>query len=307
MTDLDFEKDIVAKQPMPIQISETLTMPVILLNRTGVDMLLESAGWSPTDLNNSPPARPMGISARMQLPYTEPEPVEVVNVLGMLPGSDPNLRDEVIILGAHYDHVGHDPDLLLCDGRFITDAAEFDESNCERLPGLPYTGLVENASGVAALLEVARLWQEMGYRPRRSVLFAAWAGQETDQAGSRYYIEHPVVPLERTVSTIQLDAIGGGASFRIEGQGNWEIDGLLMLPMDLSSRLLDVRLKISGPDNDIPNDDLPFRAANIPTLFLTWQDASEDNWPDHLADEYDPAFMYISGRVLTLVLMAVAG
>jgi hypothetical protein len=307
MTDLDFEKDIVAKQPMPIQISETLTMPVILLNRTGVDMLLESAGWSPTDLNNSPPARPMGISVRMHLPYTEPEPVEVVNVLGMLPGSDPNLRDEVIILGAHYDHVGHDPDLLLCDGRFITDAAEFDESNCERLPGLSYTGLVDNASGVAALLEVARLWQEMGYRPRRSVLFAAWAGQETDQAGSRYYIEHPVVPLEQTVSTIQLDAIGGGSSFRIEGQGNWEIDGLLLLPMDLSNRLLDVRLKISVPDDDIPNDDMPFRAVNIPTLFLTWQDASEDNWPDHLADEYDPNFMYVSGRVLTLVLMAVAG
>jgi hypothetical protein len=306
-TNLDFEKDIVTKQAMPIQISETLTMPVILLTRTGFDMLLETAGWTRTDVNNSTPARPMGISARMQLPYTESETVEVANVLGMLPGSDPNLQDEVVILGAHYDHVGNDPDLLLCDGRFITDAAEFDQSTCEQLPGLPYTGLVDNASGVAALLEVARLWQEMDYRPRRSVLFAAWAGQEADQAGSHYYIEHPVVPLEQTVSTIQLDTIGGGAAFRLEGQGNWETDGLLMLPMDLSSDLLDVRIKISGPDDDIPNDDIPFREAGIPTLFLTWQDANEDNWPDHLADEYNPDFMYVSGRVLTLVLMTAAG
>jgi Zn-dependent M28 family amino/carboxypeptidase len=224
----------------------------------------------------------------------------------MLPGSDPNLRDEYVILGTHYDHVGNDPDLLLCDGLFISDAAEFDEGSCERIPGLPYTGLVDNASGVAALLEVARLWQEMDYRPGRSVLFAAWAGQEADQAGSSYYIEHPIVPLKQTVSTIQLDTIGGGSAFRFEGQGNWEMDGLLMLPMDLSSDLLDVRIKISVPGT-IPNDSNPFREGGIPTLFLTWQDASEDNWPDHLVDEYNPDFMYVSGRVLTLVLMTAAG
>jgi hypothetical protein len=80
-----------------------------------------------------------------------------------------------------------------------------------------------------------------------------------------------------------------------------------MLPMDLSSELLDVRIKIAGPDDNIPNDDLPFREAAIPTLFLTWQDASEDNWPDHLVNEYNPDFMYVSGRVLTLLLMTAAG
>jgi Zn-dependent M28 family amino/carboxypeptidase len=156
------------------------------------------------------------------------------------------------------------------------------------------------------MLEIARLWQEIDYRPRRPVLFAAWAGQEAHEAGSSYYLENPVIPLEQTVGAIQLDGVGGGAAFRFEGQGNWETDGILMLPMDLSSGLLDVRIKISSPD-PIPHDDIPFRAANIPTLFLTWQGANEDNWPDHLADEYNADFMYVSGRVLTLVLMTAAG
>ena len=252
VTGFDFEKDIVTKQPLPIQISKTLTIPVIMLTRPGFDMLLETAGWTRTDVNVSTPARPTGLSVRLQLPYTEPEVVEAANVLGFLPGSDPNLQDEVIILGAHYDHVGNDPDLLLCDGRFVSDTAEFDEATCERVPGLPYTGLNDNTSGVAALLEVARLWQEIDYRPRRSVLFAAWAGQEANEAGSTYYIENPVIPLDQTVSSIQLDSIGGGSAFRFEGQGNWEIDGSLMLPMDLSSDLLDVRLKISSPDPTPP-------------------------------------------------------
>ncbi len=306
VTGLDFEKDIVTKQPLPIQISETLTLPVVMLSRPGFDMLLETAGWTRTDVNNSPPARPMGVTARLQLPYSGPEEIEVANVLGILSGSDPNLSDEVIILGAHYDHVGNDPDLLLCDGQFIGNTAEFDQSNCETIPGLPYTGLNDNISGVSALLEIARLWQEIGYRPRRSVLFAAWAGQEVNQAGSTYYIENPIFPLEQTAASIQLDGIGGGSAFRFEGQGNWETDGILMLPMDLSSDLLDVRIKISGPD-PIPHDDIPFRTAGIPTLFLTWQGASEDNWPDHLADEYNSDFMYVSGRVLLLLLMTAAG
>jgi hypothetical protein len=156
-TGLDFEKDIVAKQPLPIQISETLTIPVMMLTRPGFDMLLEMAAWTRIDVNNSPPARPMGLTVRMQLPLSEPEPVEIANVLGMLPGSDPNLRDEYVIIGAHYDHVGHDPDLLLCDGRFVSSTAEFDESTCERVPGMPYTGLVDNASGVAAILDSTSL------------------------------------------------------------------------------------------------------------------------------------------------------
>jgi hypothetical protein len=112
--------------------------------------------------------------------------------------------------------------------------------------------------------------------------------------------------LAQTVGSIQLDGVGGGASFRFEGQGNWETDGILMLPMDLSSDLLDVRIKIAGRD-PVHHDDIPFRAAGIPTLFLTWQDSNEDNWPDHLADEYNPDLMYVGGRVLVLVLMTAAG
>jgi Zn-dependent M28 family amino/carboxypeptidase len=138
------------------------------------------------------------------------------------------------------------------------------------------------------------------------VLFAAWGGEEAGQAGLEYYLANPVFPLEQTVSTVQVDTPGGGGSYRLEGQGFWETDGILMLPMDLSSDLLDVRIKITTPEVVI-GDPLPFREAGVPELFLTWQDASEDNWPDHLADEYNPDFMYVAGRVLALVMMTAVG
>jgi hypothetical protein len=108
------------------------------------------------------------------------------NLVARLPGSDPLLRDEYVIVSAHYDGLGVGPAL---DGDTI------------------YNGVVDNASGTAAVLEIARALAESPDRPRRSILFVFLTGEEKGLLGSRYYGDHPVVPLHRTVAAINVDGL----------------------------------------------------------------------------------------------------
>jgi len=236
-------------------------------------------GHTRESILDSPPALPLGLTARMEIPLSTPETVETANVLGLLPGSDAVLGQEVIILGAHYDHVGDDPDRR-------------------------YAGASDDASGVGVLLEMARLWQETGYRPQRSVLFAAWGAQEPGQLGSSYYVENPVLPLDKTVAMLQLDAVGGGSGYYLEARGEWGQDGLLLFSMMATEDLIDGRLALRGQSGE--SDQAPFHEAGLPTLLVAWRGASEDNWPVEIADEVDPYRLGVTGRMVTLALMSVA-
>lgn len=276
----DYEKDFQMKRPLPANFPDEPMIPTLLLTQIGLERLLAMTGMTRADLNNMPLALPLGLHVTMDVPLSQPEVVETANVLGLLPGSDPDLRDEVVILSAHYDHVGDDP-----GGRI-------------------YSGANDNASGVAALLEMARLWQETGYRPSRSILFAAWGAQEPGEIGSSYFISHPVVPLTDTVSVVVLDAVGGGVGHRLMAQGNWERDGLMLFGMEQADGVLDGRLRTNIPADQ--SDDIPFRTAGLPTMLLTWTDASEDNWPDDLADEIDLGDLGVSGRMAALAIMTIA-
>jgi hypothetical protein len=109
-----------------------------------------------------------------------------VNVLGLLRGSDPTLAAEFVVVGAHFDHVGiREP----VNGDSIANGAD------------------DDASGVVAMLEAARIIAS-GPRPRRTILFAAFTGEEGGTLGVRWYARHPVVPLERHVADIQIEMIG---------------------------------------------------------------------------------------------------
>ncbi|MGH7657226.1 MAG: M20/M25/M40 family metallo-hydrolase [Gemmatimonadales bacterium] len=112
------------------------------------------------------------------------------NVIGVLPGSDPNLRNEVVILGAHYDHLG--------PGGF----GSLDPDST----GVVHNGADDNASGAAALIHIAgRL---SAAPPRRTVVFIAFGGEELGLLGSQYYVEHPPYPLDHTVAMVNMDMIG---------------------------------------------------------------------------------------------------
>lgn len=105
------------------------------------------------------------------------------NVVGVLEGSDPKLKDEAVVLGAHADHLG-------------------------RIDGVVHSGADDNASGTAALLEIARAFAAAPVRPKRTLVFAFWTGEEEDKIGSGHWVRHPLWPLTRTVAYLNFDMVG---------------------------------------------------------------------------------------------------
>jgi len=111
------------------------------------------------------------------------------NVVGILPGGDPKLKNEAIVIGAHYDHLGHGG-----------------EGSLAPREGEVHHGADDNASGTAGLLELARTFSAR--KPRRTIVFIAFSGEEEGLIGSNYYVNHPVLPLQNTVAMINMDMIG---------------------------------------------------------------------------------------------------
>ncbi len=114
------------------------------------------------------------------------------NVVGVLAGSDPKLREEWVVVGAHYDHVGKG-EQGGADGR---------------LRGQIHNGADDNASGSAALLEVAESFALAKERPRRSLLFIAFSGEEKGLLGSAAFCAKPLVPAGRIAAMVNLDMVG---------------------------------------------------------------------------------------------------
>jgi hypothetical protein len=270
------DEQIYAKQPEIYAYPPTSPIPVFRLTRDGFQKLYELSGHTLQSINKLPPITPLEIQGEMVFRLPPAAAVPTANVLGFLPGSDPYLRQEVVIIGAHYDHVGDDP-----------------------ASGLRYSGGNDNASGVAGLLEIARVWQQTGYRPKRSVLFAAWGAQELNQAGSSYYVANPIYPLEDTIAVIQMDGIAGGDGFYPGIQGEWERDGQLLLRIRTDEKL------ISTPQIS-PSDHFSFQDHPIPTLLVTWRLANEDNLPDEISNRVSPERLEICGELVILALMGIA-
>src|SRR6266704_746310 len=108
------------------------------------------------------------------------------NVIGKLEGDDPKLRDEYIIYTAHWDHLGRHPEL---QGDQI------------------FNGAIDNASGVASVIQLAAAFKILNPPPKRSVLFMATTAEEAGLLGAKYYAEHPLYPLEKTLADINIDGI----------------------------------------------------------------------------------------------------
>lgn len=115
----------------------------------------------------------------------------IKNVVGYLPGSDPALNKQAIVLGAHYDHIGHGERSSLAP----------------REVGKVHPGADDNASGTSALLELARAFAA-GPRPLRSVIFVAFAGEELGLLGSSHYTKEPPWPLDQTIAMLNMDMVG---------------------------------------------------------------------------------------------------
>ncbi len=117
----------------------------------------------------------------------EGEPFVLRNVVGLIPGSDPVLKDTYILVTAHYDHIG------------VRSGSETDSIA---------NGANDNGSGTVGVIELGAALARLATAPKRSILFIAWFGEEKGMLGSAYYAEHPVVPLEKTIGVVNLEMIG---------------------------------------------------------------------------------------------------
>ncbi|HEX2190335.1 MAG TPA: M20/M25/M40 family metallo-hydrolase [Longimicrobiaceae bacterium] len=192
---------------------------------------LRILGADPRGLRPGTPGRIL----RGALGFTS-EPVPGRNVVAVLPGSDPRLRGQYVALGAHNDHdppraAAVDHDSLRIHNRFVRpggaetpDAAPTAEQRAGIRAALDslrrsrpprrdsiYNGADDDASGSMGLLEVAEAMAGARRRPRRSVLFVWHTGEESGMLGSRYFTDHPTVPLDSVVAQLNVDMIGRGA------------------------------------------------------------------------------------------------
>ncbi|MBN1402367.1 MAG: M20/M25/M40 family metallo-hydrolase, partial [Anaerolineae bacterium] len=271
------------------------SLPVMIVNERVAAALVQGSGYSLDDLTILYRSLPLATRVRLEVLMDEPGEVQGQNVLGALPGADPARRHEVLILGAHYDHLGLDPN------------------------GDHYAGANDDASGVAVLLEIARSWREQGYVPERTVLLAAWDGEEQGLLGSRYYAEHPVYPLRHTVGMIQLDMVG------LATTGTMTIDGLapaneaelvslsteprgdpVARQLGHSASLLGVPVRPSSFRG--MSDHAPFMEAGVPASLLIWDDGDVPYYhtPEDVWQTLQPERLWQAGALTAHAAMALA-
>ncbi|RTE87778.1 M28 family peptidase [Lysobacter sp. N42] len=143
--------------------------------------------WQQMDEGERPVGMPLGLTVTLEKSSTY-EDMDSPNVIAMLPGSDPELKDEYIIYTAHSDHIG--------PVRSVEGPEEFNN------------GAMDNASGVSIMLETARMFSDLaasGQRPKRSILFAAVTAEERGLLGADYFANNPTVPIENIVANVNLD------------------------------------------------------------------------------------------------------
>ena len=133
-----------------------------------------------------------GMKAEMEAKIEYDPDRQGINVLGLIKGTDAKVGDEVVVLGAHLDHLG----------------IQY---------GQVYNGADDNATGSAVVMEIARVMMANKVKPKRTVLFACWGGEERGLLGSRYYAEHPFISIEKTVMNFNLDMVGIGDKLGFPG------------------------------------------------------------------------------------------
>ena len=205
------------------------------------------------------------------------------NLVAMLPGT--TRPDETIVYMGHWDHLGQHEG----EGDTI------------------YNGAVDNATGIAGILEIAEAFGHQNPQPERSIMLLAVTLEESGLLGSKYYVANPTVPLDKTVAVINLDAMsvaGPSRDFTVVGMGNSELEDLLKTQADAQQRVL---REESSPQSGFyfRSDHFNFAKAGVPALYAKGGDelaaggmeagqAAQADYRDHRyhqpGDEYDESW-----------------
>ena len=170
------------------------------------------------------------------------------NVVARLEGSDPALKDEYVVYSAHWDHFGRNPALK---GDQILN------------------GALDNASGVAQMLEIAKAFTQLPTKPKRSILFLAVTAEEAGLLGAKYYAQHPLYPLDHTLANINIDGAnpyGRTSDVVVIGLGNSTLDDVLDSVVTASGRTI-----VPDPESEkgffYRSDHFEFAKEGVPALY----------------------------------------
>ncbi len=219
------------------------------------------------DIDQSGTPKTQSVKADFSTTYTGTEkPVKAVDIVGILPGRDPKLKNEYLVISAHYDHIG-----MLPEG-----------TKGDRI----YNGADDDGSGTTAMLTIARAFsaaQKAGKGPRRSILFLGNVAEEKGLLGSEYYSEHPVVPMASTIADLNIDMIGRvGEEYigKADSANTVYVIGSSMLSSDLhkvgekaNNTYTKLKLDYKYDDPNDPNrfyyrsDHYNFAKFNVPIIF----------------------------------------
>jgi hypothetical protein len=254
--------------PSPDKTAVEVALPSATLMREAADAMLAPAGRTTAEVANAlsttrrPTSFPTGTRARLRVEKVVDE-VRAANVIGILPGTDPARASEAVVVGAHYDHLG-------------------------RADGVVYPGADDNASGTAVVLGLARAFAAAGGADR-TLVFALFGAEELGLIGSRHYVDHPAVPLDRTVAMVNFDMVGrlSGRTLSVGGgdSGN-RLRALVSAAAQLEGLAPDVHGSPYGP-----SDHARFYAAGVPVLFFYTGAHSDYHRPSDTADKIDAAGM----------------
>jgi hypothetical protein len=233
-------------------------------------------------MNGKPASRALGVTAALSVAIHH-DKAEASNVVAILPGSDPVLAKECVVVGAHYDHLGLGGEASAAPDQY----------------GQVHPGADDNASGTAAMLEVARAFVGRP-APKRSVVFVAFAGEELGVLGSAVYAKAPpaACPLERTQVMINLDMVGRPTGAKLYVYGVDTARGLRERVAALVERppRLELKAELAGTGFGA-SDQTSFYSRDVPVLFLFNGAHLDYHRPTDTVDKIDPHALAESARL----------
>jgi aminopeptidase YwaD len=232
-------------------------IPVVCAKRAALEQLFAARGWSYKALQDTIKARrkPVafafdGVSSTLTTEVVKVN-AKTANVVGYLPGNDPVLKDQVVVVGAHFDHLGFGGP---GSGSLTPDTVAI------------HYGADDNASGTAGLLEVAQALAASRSSLKRGVVLTFFSGEELGTLGSAHYVSAPSFPLASTVAMVNMDMIGrlDNKSLTVYGTGTSPVWNRLLETYNRDSAFV---LKLI-PDGFGPSDHAQFYGKDIPVLFF---------------------------------------
>ena len=278
-------------------------LPFFTISRQVADELLKTSGKTIDQLQDAidQDGQPHSLAVPdvvvdLRRAIKDRQVIQTRNVVGVIEGSDPRLKDEYVLVTGHYDHVGQ-------TGPFI------------------YHGADDNASAVAAVIAVAEAFKASGAPPKRSLMFLIFEAEEDGLLGAFHYVDHPIVPLDKTVAVLNSDMIG-----RDEDDPEWNttadqnrngvnVIGTLYNPdlrrvIDAENQTIGLKLDYKTDGNDPEgwfsrSDQYPFAVKHVPmVLFNTGEHpdyhTANDTWDriNYPKIEKITRLIYLSARTL---------